>query len=94
LGKERLHPGVDEVDEPPHDVDGDGDRTDDDEACQEITAQPSADMRGGGLPCSRQQDELVLGCGYFAALLGSRRRLVLGFHVALRLIADATALKG
>ena len=35
---ERLHPGIDQGDEPPHDIDGDGHRPDHDEAGEEIAA--------------------------------------------------------
>ena len=45
FGDERLHPGIDQIDEPPYDVDGDGDRADDDKAGEEIAAQPRAEMR-------------------------------------------------
>ena len=43
-GHERLDPRVGDVDEPPREVERDGDGADDDEAGEEVVAQPRADV--------------------------------------------------
>ena len=87
LGQERLHPGIDQIDEPPHHIDGDGDRADDDEAGEEIAAEPRAEMRRGRL-LSRGSTSISLSrADLLVARLRNDRRLVVGFHGVLESVS-------